>query len=102
LNTQSNFAIASNIVFKVASCLWISTFSFFFCNSEVNAGFFYKTAEERAKLVAAERKFTDDKVQKVIDFKKKVSKNHLPFIFLFIHSPIMNLLFYVLYTVLCW
>ena len=40
--------------------------------SEVNAGFFYKTADEREKLVKAERKFTDDKVQQVIDFKKKV------------------------------
>lgn len=40
--------------------------------SEVNAGFFYKTADEREKLVRAERKFTDDKVQQVIDFKKKV------------------------------
>ena len=40
--------------------------------SEVNAGFFYKTAEEREKLVRAERKFTDDKVRQVIEFKKKV------------------------------
>ncbi|XP_031553260.1 T-complex protein 1 subunit zeta-like [Actinia tenebrosa] len=46
--------------------------SFEYEKSEVNAGFFYKSAEERGKLVAAERKFTDDKVQKVIDFKKKV------------------------------
>lgn len=38
----------------------------------MNAGFFYKTADEREKLVKAERKFTDDKVQQVIDFKKKV------------------------------
>ena len=40
--------------------------------SEVNSGFFYKSAEEREKLVAAERKFTDDKVQKVIELKNKV------------------------------
>lgn len=39
--------------------------------SEVNAGFFYKSADERAKLAAAERKFTDDKVLKLIEFKKK-------------------------------
>jgi T-complex protein 1 subunit zeta len=37
--------------------------------SEVNSGFFYKSAEERAKLVAAERKFTDDKVNKLIAWK---------------------------------
>ena len=42
-----------------------------FC-SEVNSGFFYKSAEEREKLVAAERKFTDDRVQKVIELKRKV------------------------------
>ncbi|EDV20134.1 uncharacterized protein TRIADDRAFT_38421 [Trichoplax adhaerens] len=40
--------------------------------SEVNSGFFYKSGAEREKLVAAERKFTDDKVQKVIDLKRKV------------------------------
>jgi len=38
--------------------------------SEVNAGFFYKSAEERAKLVAAERRFTDDKVRKIIEWKE--------------------------------
>lgn len=40
--------------------------------TEVNSGFFYKTAEEREKLVAAERAFTDDKVKKIIELKKKV------------------------------
>lgn len=40
--------------------------------SEVNSGFFYKSAEEREKLVQAERKFTDDKVKEVIKLKKKV------------------------------
>jgi len=40
--------------------------------SEVNSGFFYKSASEREKLVAAERAFTDTKVQKIIDFKKEV------------------------------
>ncbi|XP_065664322.1 T-complex protein 1 subunit zeta isoform X2 [Hydra vulgaris] len=39
--------------------------------SEVNAGFFYKTASEREQLVKAERKFIDDRVHKVIQFKKK-------------------------------
>jgi len=40
--------------------------------TEVNSGFFYKSADEREKLVAAERKFIEDRVQKVIEFKKKV------------------------------
>merc|ERR1712136_677100 len=40
--------------------------------SEVNAGFFYKSAEEREKLVEAERRFTNDKVNKIIQLKKEV------------------------------
>ncbi|KAF6028449.1 CCT6A [Bugula neritina] len=40
--------------------------------SEVNSGFFYKSAAEREKLVQAERAFTDSKVQKIIDLKKQV------------------------------
>jgi T-complex protein 1 subunit zeta len=40
--------------------------------TEVNSGFFYKSAEEREKLVAAERKFIEDRVAKVIEFKRKV------------------------------
>jgi len=40
--------------------------------TEVNSGFFYKTAEEREKLVTAERKFIEDRVAKVIELKKKV------------------------------
>lgn len=41
-------------------------------NSTVNSGFFYKSAEERQRLVEAERKFIDDRVQKIIDLKNKV------------------------------
>ncbi|XP_006902813.1 PREDICTED: T-complex protein 1 subunit zeta-like isoform X2 [Elephantulus edwardii] len=41
-------------------------------NTEVNFGFFYKSAEEREKLVKAERKFIEDRVKKIIDLKKKV------------------------------
>jgi len=40
--------------------------------SEVNSGFFYKTAEERDKLVSAERQFIENRVQKLIELKKKV------------------------------
>lgn len=51
----------------------------FICNvsleyerSENTAGLYWKSAEERAKMVAAERKFTDDKVRQVIAFKQSV------------------------------
>lgn len=44
---------------------------FFFCR-EVNSGFFYKSAEEREKLVKAERKFIEDRVKKIVELKKKV------------------------------
>ncbi|XP_006774268.2 PREDICTED: T-complex protein 1 subunit zeta-2 [Myotis davidii] len=40
--------------------------------TEVSSGFFYKTAQEKEKLVKAERKFIDDRVQKIIDLKEKV------------------------------
>jgi len=40
--------------------------------SEVNSGFFYKTAEERDKMVVAEREFIDQRVKKVIELKKKL------------------------------
>jgi len=40
--------------------------------SEVNAGFFYSSAEQRDKLVESERKFTDEKVRKIVDLKRKV------------------------------
>ena len=52
--------------------IFLQILLFFVLYSEVNSGFFYKSAEEREKLVAAERKFTDDKVQKVIELKNKV------------------------------
>jgi T-complex protein 1 subunit zeta len=46
--------------------------------SEVNSGFFYSSADQRERLVAAERAVTDDKVQKVIELKKKVPSPFLP------------------------
>uniref|UniRef100_A0A8D3CJJ3 T-complex protein 1 subunit zeta n=1 Tax=Scophthalmus maximus TaxID=52904 RepID=A0A8D3CJJ3_SCOMX len=43
--------------------------------TEVNSGFFYKSAGEREKLVAAERKFIEDRVQKIIALKNSVCPN---------------------------
>ncbi|KAM6338002.1 T-complex protein 1 subunit zeta [Alca torda] len=40
--------------------------------TEVSSGFFYKSAEEREKLVKAERKFIEDRVNKIIALKRKV------------------------------
>merc|ERR1712226_791231 len=40
--------------------------------SEVNAGFFYNSADQRDKLVESERRFTDEKVRKIVELKKKV------------------------------
>lgn len=40
--------------------------------TEVNSGFFYSSAEQREKLVEAERRFTDEKVKKIIELKKQV------------------------------
>lgn len=48
---------------------------------EVNSGFFYKSAEEREKLVQAERQFIDDRVKKIIALKKQVCEgNNMGFI----------------------
>ena len=41
--------------------------------SEVNSGFFYSSAEQRERLVRAERQVTDERVQKIIDLKRLVS-----------------------------
>lgn len=41
----------------------------------MTAGFFYKSAEEREKLVASERDFIEKRVQKVIDLKNKLCNN---------------------------
>ncbi|NWR76087.1 TCPZ protein, partial [Centropus unirufus] len=40
--------------------------------TEVSSGFFYKSAEEREKLVKAERKFIEDRVNKIIALKRRV------------------------------
>jgi T-complex protein 1 subunit zeta len=40
--------------------------------TEVHSGFFWSNADQREKLIASERAFTDDKVQKIIDLKKKL------------------------------
>jgi len=42
------------------------------CAPPPRAGFFYSNAEQREKLVAAERQVTDDRVRKVIDLKRQV------------------------------
>jgi T-complex protein 1 subunit zeta len=48
--------------------------------TEVHSTFFYSSAEEREKLVASERQFTDDKVRKIVALKNLVCsgerKNH--------------------------
>ncbi|RKP24288.1 T-complex protein 1 zeta subunit [Syncephalis pseudoplumigaleata] len=40
--------------------------------TEVNSSFFYSSAEKREKLVESERKFIDDRVRKLVDFKNQV------------------------------
>ena len=40
--------------------------------SEVSSGFYYKDAEQRQKLVDAERRVTDSQVDKILELKRKV------------------------------
>jgi len=44
--------------------------------TEVHSGFFWSNAEQREKLIASERAFTDEKVQKIIELKRKVCKDN--------------------------
>jgi T-complex protein 1 subunit zeta len=40
--------------------------------TEVNSGFYYNSADQRDKLVASERYYTDEKVRQVLELKRKV------------------------------
>lgn len=58
---------------RVEDCFILTcNVSFEYEKSEVNAGFFYHNAEQREKMVAAERKFVDERVEKVLELKRKV------------------------------
>jgi T-complex protein 1 subunit zeta len=48
--------------------------------TEVNAGFFYSSAEEREKFVESEQKFVTETVRKVIEFKRSVCQEGESFI----------------------
>ena len=48
--------------------------------TEISSGFYFSNATEREKLVASERKFTDEKVLKVIELKRKVCKDGETFV----------------------
>ena len=39
--------------------------------AQVNSGFFYSSAEQRERLVRAERQVTTERVQKIIDLKRE-------------------------------
>ncbi|ORZ38782.1 T-complex protein 1 zeta subunit [Catenaria anguillulae PL171] len=40
--------------------------------TEVNSSFFYSSAEQREKLVESERRFVDNRLKKIVEFKKQV------------------------------
>lgn len=40
--------------------------------TEINSGFFYSSAEQRDRLVESERRFTDEKVKRIIELKNRV------------------------------
>jgi T-complex protein 1 subunit zeta len=40
--------------------------------TEVHSGFFWSNAEQREKLIESERKFTDEKVMKIIELKRQL------------------------------
>jgi len=40
--------------------------------TEVNSGFFWSNADQRQKLIESERQFTDDRVLKIVELKKRL------------------------------
>ena len=44
--------------------------------TEVNSSFFYSNAEDREKLAGSERRFTDEKCAKLVEFKRKVCEGN--------------------------
>lgn len=44
--------------------------------TEVHSGFFWSNADQREKLIASERQFTDDKVMQIIELKRKVCEGN--------------------------
>ena len=48
--------------------------------TEIHSGFYFSTAEQREKLVQSERKFTDERCQKIIDLKRLVCKEGQGFV----------------------
>eukprot|EP00456_Euglypha_rotunda_P027151 TRINITY_DN2174_c0_g1_i5.p1 TRINITY_DN2174_c0_g1~~TRINITY_DN2174_c0_g1_i5.p1 ORF type:complete len:378 (-),score=71.91 TRINITY_DN2174_c0_g1_i5:18-1004(-) len=58
---------------KSENCkIFICNISLEYEKTMVNSGFFYKTTDERSKFAQAERKVTDDRVNKIIQFKEKI------------------------------
>jgi len=58
---------------RVEDCFILTcNISFEYDKSEIQSGFMYSSADQREKLVEAERKWTDDRVAQVIALKKKV------------------------------
>ena len=56
----------------VANPALSGVYSGFIIHCQVNSGFFYSSAEQRERLVRAERAVTDERVQKIIDLKRQV------------------------------
>jgi T-complex protein 1 subunit zeta len=58
---------------KLSNCFVLTcNVSMEYEKTEVNSGFFYNKAEDREKLVASERWFTDETVRRLIALKRKV------------------------------
>ncbi|SCP05174.1 T-complex protein 1 subunit zeta, putative [Plasmodium ovale] len=67
-----------NMPNKLTKCfILVLNVSLEFEKSEVYSSFVYSNAEDRDKLVESERKFTDDKVKKIIELKKQLVEKKL-------------------------
>jgi len=60
--------------------IMICNVSFEYEKTEVNSSFMFSNAEDREKLVESERRFTDQKVRQVIEFKRSVCRDNEGFV----------------------
>jgi len=62
-----------NMPKKLSNCYILTcNVSLEYEKTEVSSGFYYNSADQRDRLADSERKFTDEKVRKIIELKRKV------------------------------
>lgn len=62
---------------KLENCyILTSNVSLEYEKTEVNSSFFFSNAADRDKMAKSQRRFTDERCKKIIDFKRKVTEGN--------------------------